>query len=147
MYRLLLITITLVLLATGRVSATDDYPYKGSCAGVDPWNYYKCQCTSFAAWRINKKLGIHFNNRYKGEAWGNANTWDEAARSSGTTINKTPAIGAIAQSNKGQAGHVAWIVKVAGDSVSVEEYNWNTKEGYGTRTVPKSAFDNFIHLK
>jgi uncharacterized protein YraI len=22
---------------------TDDYPYKSSCGGVDPWNYYKCR--------------------------------------------------------------------------------------------------------
>jgi uncharacterized protein YraI len=21
----------------------DDYPYKSSCGGVDPWNYYKCR--------------------------------------------------------------------------------------------------------
>jgi len=24
-------------------SVTDDYPYKGKCGGVDPWNYYKCR--------------------------------------------------------------------------------------------------------
>ncbi|KAJ1985791.1 hypothetical protein EDC05_006501, partial [Coemansia umbellata] len=28
----------------------DDYPYPSQCDGVDPWNYYKCQCTSFVAW-------------------------------------------------------------------------------------------------
>lgn len=22
---------------------TNDYPYKSSCGGVDPWNYYKCR--------------------------------------------------------------------------------------------------------
>jgi hypothetical protein len=25
---------------------TNDYPYKSSCGGVDPWNYYKCRESS-----------------------------------------------------------------------------------------------------
>ncbi|KAL2160786.1 hypothetical protein VTH06DRAFT_983 [Thermothelomyces fergusii] len=125
---------------------TDDYPYKSSCGGVDKWNYYKCQCTSFVAWRINDRLGIKFHNQYKGVHWGNANTWDEAAKSSGVTVNKTPKPGAIAQSNSGTYGHVAWVSAVSGDKVTVEEYNWAKREAYGTRTVDKSTF-NYIHLK
>ncbi|KAK5993059.1 hypothetical protein PT974_06487 [Cladobotryum mycophilum] len=127
--------------------ATNDYPYKGKCGGVDPWNYYKCQCTSFVAWRINERLNIKFTNQYKGTNWGNANTWDEAARKTGVKINSTPVPGSIAQSNAGSAGHVAWVTKVSGDSVTVEEYNYATKEGYGTRTVSKGTFSNYIHVK
>ena len=26
---------------------TNDYPYKGACGGVDPWNYYKCRMSLF----------------------------------------------------------------------------------------------------
>ncbi|KAJ2535424.1 hypothetical protein EV175_006914, partial [Coemansia sp. RSA 1933] len=58
----------------------DDYPYSGNCNTVDRWWYYTCECTSFAAWRINSRLGIDFDNHYKGPNWGNANTWDDAAR-------------------------------------------------------------------
>lgn len=49
--------------------AGDDYPYKNSCNtknDVDPWNFYKCECTSFVAWRINDVKKIKFTNWYKG---------------------------------------------------------------------------------
>ncbi|KAJ2608031.1 hypothetical protein H4S08_004603 [Coemansia sp. RSA 1365] len=124
----------------------DYYPYKGKCGGVDPWNYFKCQCTSFVAWRINKRLGVKFHNHYKGPNWGNANTWDDAARKTRVPVNSKPVAGSVAQTNAGKYGHVAWVAKVSGSSVTVEEYNWNTKNGYGTRTVPKSTF-NYIHVK
>ncbi|ORX69439.1 CHAP-domain-containing protein [Linderina pennispora] len=127
---------------------TNDYPYKNSCGPADKWLYFKCQCTSFVAWRINSRLGINFHNKYKGKAWGNANQWDEAARASGVKVDGTPTPGSIAQTNKGGggAGHVAWVAKVSGNSVTIEEYNYGVYRGYGTRTVPKSTF-NYIHLK
>ena len=50
----------------------DDYPYRGATSGVDQWNFYKGQCTSFAAWRVNHNLGVSFSNSYKGQHWGNA---------------------------------------------------------------------------
>ncbi|KAJ2334860.1 hypothetical protein GGI00_001653 [Coemansia sp. RSA 2681] len=124
----------------------DDYPYPGQCDGIDPWHYYKCQCTSFVAWRINSRLGVKFHNYYKGPNWGNANTWDEAARKTGVTINSTPVPGCVAQTNVGTYGHVAWVAKVSGDSVTVEEYNHGGTKKYNTRTVPKSSF-NYIHIK
>lgn len=124
----------------------NDYPYKGSCGGVDKWNYYKCQCTSFVAWRINERLGIKFTNQYKGTNWGNANTWDEAAKRTGVKVNGTPVPGCIAQSNAGSAGHVAWVTAVSGNYVTIEEYNYVHVEGYGTRRVARSSF-NYIHVK
>lgn len=127
----------------------NDYPYKGKCGPVDRWAYFACQCTSFVAWRINERLNIKFNNHYKGPNWGNANTWDEAARKTGVKVNKTPVPGCIAQTNKGGggAGHVAWVTKVSGDKVTIEEYNYRNYRAYGTRTVPKSTFENYIHIQ
>ena len=98
------------------------------------------------AWRINKRLGIKFHNQYKGTNWGNANTWDDAAKRTGVKVNKTPKPGAVAQSNAGKYGHVAWVTAVNGNKVTIEEYNWAKREGYGKRTVDKSTF-NYIHLK
>ncbi|KAK0701198.1 CHAP domain-containing protein, partial [Apiosordaria backusii] len=123
----------------------NDYPYKCSCGGEDPWRYFKCQCTSFVVWRINERLGIKFHNQYKGVNWGNANSWDEAARATGVTVNSTPKPGSIAQTNAGSFGHVAWVTAVGSDTVTLEEYNWATKEGYGKRTVSKGTF-NYIHV-
>lgn len=128
---------------------TNDYPYKGKCNGgngIDPWLYYKCECVSFVAWRINKRLGLKFHNKYKGQTWGYANQWDEAARKSGVTVNKTPKVGSIAQTNAGKMGHVAWVTAVGKNTVTIEEYNWNTVHGYGKRTVDKGKFQ-YIHLE
>jgi len=124
---------------------TDDYKYKGSCGGADPWNYPKCQATSFVAQRLNERVGVKFYNRYKGIYWGNANTWDEAARRALVKINGTPKPGAIAQTNAGRYGHVAYVSAVDGDYVIVEEYNYTSRERYGTRRVKKSEF-NYIHF-
>lgn len=124
----------------------NDYPYKGRCSGVDPWLYYKCECVSFVAWRINKRLGIKFHNKFKGHAWGHAREWDEAAKRSGVKVNNTPKVGSVAQTNAGKWGHVAWVTAVKGDKVTIEEYNWATRHGYGKRTVAKSKFQ-YIHLE
>jgi hypothetical protein len=98
----------------------DDYPYKNSCNtahDIDPWNFYKCECTSFVAWRINSVLGIKFTNQYKKQHWGNAELWDNAARASGVKINKTPKKNAVAQTDKSGSGlgHVAWVKSVSKD--------------------------------
>jgi len=124
----------------------NDYPYGGGCGGVDPWNFYKCQCTSFVAWRINDRKGIKFHNQYKGQHWGNANLWNDAAKaSSGVTVNSTPKAGAIAQTDAGTFGHVAWVKSVSGSQVTIEEFNYVKTEGYSTRTVAASTF-RYIHL-
>jgi surface antigen len=125
----------------------DDYPYRGSCpgGGVDKWNFFKCQCTSFVAWRINDRLGKKFTNRYKGQHFGNANTWDNAARAAGLKVNKTPKKNSVAMRNANY-GHVAWVTKVDGNKVTVEEYNWAKSEDYGKRTVSKGSFDYYIHF-
>jgi surface antigen len=91
-------------------------------------------------------LGIKFHNQYKGTNWGNANTWDDAAKRTGVKVNSTPKPGCIAQSNAGNYGHVAWVTAVNGNQVTIEEYNWAKREGYGKRTVSKGSF-NYIHLK
>ncbi|KFY94096.1 hypothetical protein V498_04055 [Pseudogymnoascus sp. VKM F-4517 (FW-2822)] len=125
----------------------NDYPYGAStCGDVDRWLYYACQCTSFVAWRINERLGINFHNKFKGAAWGNANSWDEAARAVGVKVDNKPVPGSVAQTNAGGAGHVAWVASVDGDFVTIEEFNYVNVEGYGTRTLPASTF-KYIHLK
>lgn len=130
----------------------NDYPYPGASSGVDPWNFYKGQCTSFAAWRVNHNLGIRFSNSYKGQHWGNAINWDNAARAAGISVTGTPRAGDIAVRNYGTYGHVAYVAKVNADgSFVVEEYNFLHKNNYDTRTthVGKGTnyFDAFIHFR
>ncbi len=118
---------------------TNDYPYSGQTSGVDPWGFYKGQCTSFAAFRLNDRTGIDFSNSYRGVHWGNASNWDNAARSAGITVNSTPEVGAVAQTDAG-SGHVAWVTAVNGNTITVEEYNYLHPEHYGTRSAAKSDF-------
>ena len=118
----------------------NDYPYSGQTSGVDPWNFYKGQCTSFVAWRLNDRTNVAFHNYYRGVRWGNAYNWDNAARSAGITVNSTPRVGAVAQTDDG-SGHVAWVAAVHSDGdVTVEEYNYNNPTAYGYRKVSSSRF-------
>ena len=56
-----------------------------------------------------------------------------------------PAIGAVAQSDDGRVGHVAWVSAIGPGTVTIEEYNHATPGGYGTRTVPVGDF-RYLHL-
>jgi surface antigen len=129
----------------------NDYPYAASStSGVDAWNYYNRQCTSFSAWRLNQD-GIEFHNQYRGQHFSHAHTWDDAARAAGLAVNSTPKQGAVAQWNaaswNGNYGHVAYVAAVHNDGyVTVEEYNY-TAYAYGTRRIPASSIHNFIHFR
>ena len=141
----------------GGVSSTpsgvkDDYPYRGQGTGVDPWNFYKGQCTSFAAWRVNHNLGIRFSNSYKGQHWGNAEHWDNAARAAGIPVYKTPKVGDIAVRSSGTYGHVAYVAKVNADGTfMVEEYNHVRSDTYSYRKAHRGTdadgFTDFIRFK
>jgi surface antigen len=139
-----------------RPCTRDDYPYKtSSTSGVDAWNFYNRQCTSFAAFRINwngTRTGRTFTNMYLGEHFGDAHMWDDAARASGVAVYQSPAVGRIAQWNRnvggvGGWGHVAYVAAVYADgSILVEEYNWIAYD-YGTRRIyPGGGYwpSNFI---
>ena len=60
-------------------------------------------------------------------------------------MTSTPRVGDVAQSNAGSYGHVAVVAKVNASTVVVEEYNYASRNHYGTRTVAKSSF-NYIHF-
>jgi surface antigen len=129
----------------------DDYPYRGATSGVDPWNFYKGQCTSFAAWRVRHNLGVAFSNSYKGQHWGNAEHWDNAARAAGIPVYKSPKVGDIAVRSSGTYGHVAYVAKVNSDgSFMVEEYNHVRSDTYSYRRATKGTgseqFSDFIRF-
>ena len=133
-------------------AATNNYPYKGATSGVDPWNFYKGQCTSWAAWAVRDRLGIAFSNSYKGVHWGNANNWDNAARAAGIPVYGTPKAGDIAVRNSGTWGHVAFVRAVNSDgSFWIEEYNHISPDTYSHRRATRGEtahqFSAFIRLK
>ncbi|MFC8722606.1 CHAP domain-containing protein [Kitasatospora sp. NPDC057198] len=114
----------------GNQTPVDDYD--GSSHG-----FYAGQCTAFAAFRIATRLGVPgFGNSWGDAHWGNANTWDDAARTAGLPVNTTPTVGSIAVNDvSGTYGHVAYVNAVHSDgSFDVEEYNYNNPTAYGTRS-------------
>jgi hypothetical protein len=49
----------------------NDYPCSGQTSGVDRWNMFEGQCTSFAAWRLESVHHVKgFTNWYRGAHWG-----------------------------------------------------------------------------
>lgn len=133
--------------SSGSGKLVDDYPYKNaSWNQADPWNFYKRECVSFAAWRIRQRNKVAFTNSYKGQHWGNANHWDNAARAAGIKVNNTAKAGAVAQWNSGTYGHVAWVARVSSGKVTIEEYNKGGTHRYGTRVLSKSSVENYIHI-
>ncbi|MCF6378859.1 CHAP domain-containing protein [Nocardioides KLBMP 9356] len=111
----------------------------------DSWGFVLRNCTSFAAWRLRERNGIDFGNDFGGHHWGDARKWDDVARRLGYRVDSVPAIGAIAQTDDGRVGHVAWVSAIGPGTVTVEEYNHAVPGGYGVRTVPVGDF-RYLHL-
>ncbi len=112
----------------------------------DSWGFVLRNCTSFVAWRLQERNRMDgFSNSFGGEHWGNAENWDDVARRLGYRVDDVPAIGAVAQSDDGRVGHVAWVSAIGPGTVTIEEYNHATPGGYGTRTVPVGDF-RYLHL-
>lgn len=133
--------------------AKDDYPYKGQTTGVDPWNFYKGQCTSFAAWALRSRVGVPFHNQYLGQTrWGNAKEWVTAAGNAGVPVYNSPKAGDIAVRLGGTYGHVAFVTSVnANGTFEIDEYNYLYADAYSHRTVSvgtaNSQFSKFIRFK
>jgi surface antigen len=128
-----------------RVCAKHIWFYNGGYG--DPWGFALRNCTSFVAWRLRMTNGLaDFENHFGGVHWGNAAHWNEAATDLGYLADDVPAVGAVAQTDAGRVGHVAWVSAVGDGTVTVEEYNMAVAGGYDVRTVPTSSF-RYLHLE
>lgn len=84
-------------------------------------------------------------------SWGNASTWDERAIRDGYVVNHTPAVGAIMQSDEGDAGHVAYVIAV--DTLTgqwkISEMNAPMLNVVSQRTFAanSASYYDFIHSK
>ena len=113
----------------------------------DPWGFALRNCTSFVAWRLREANG---DRRTSATTWTAAPT---ATPRTGTTtptalgylVDDVPAVGAVAQTDDGRVGHVAWVEAVGDGTVTVEEYNFAVAGGYDVRTVPTSDF-RYLHI-
>lgn len=76
-----------------------------------------------------------------GGNWGNANQWKYNAQRDGWTVSSTPVVGAVAWTGRGSYGHVALVVAVSGNSVTIREMNYDWVPYHErTRTTTASEF-------
>lgn len=78
---------------------------------------------------------------------GNASAWAANARAKGHTVNKTPAVGSIIQTNESRWGHVGYVEAVNGTKVTFSEWNYAGPFKKTTRTLDTSdpKIKAFIH--
>lgn len=142
----------------------DDYPFsspKGDCAwcsgsadpGTDAWGYYKRECVSFVAWRMNQQMGSTSAPWKFHLPLGNAATWGPRLQAAGYKVDDKPKVGSIAWWGayqgiaQGDAGHVAVVTRVNDDgTVDIEQYNANPPHAYSTMRLPSSNMSGFIHV-
>lgn len=126
-----------VAIARSSQASSGNFAARYGYNGYDPgW------CTWYAANRVSVPMN-----------WGNANTWDDRARNTpGWTVSQTPVAGAVAQSNRGWAGHVGVVeqVKVENGVTYIIYSDMNGLAGFnrvGTSDwVPAlSKYQNFIY--
>jgi surface antigen len=127
------------------VVGRDDYPFaSASWNDVDPWRFYKRECTSFVAYRLNKVMS--FSNFMDGGHFGNAMGWDENARRLGFRVNRRPTVGSVMVRNSGTYGHVAMVAKVRPGRVFVEQYNAGGTHVYSKQWLSVASYMTFIHF-
>jgi surface antigen len=135
------------------------YPHPPACTNggkcvADKWSFYRGQCTSWVAYRLNQRAGIGFTNQYGGQGrWGDAVRWGPKAKKLGIKVNTTPTVGAIAwysATKPAPDGHVAYVEKVnSPTSFVMSEMNYDADNGFWVHTIKKATGDwptEFIHF-
>ena len=123
----------------------DTYPSKWRDAiadsTVDDWGYFNRECVSFVAYCLSEDGRTSFSNL------GNAIEWKD---NSGLAPKKTPKVGDVAWFNTtdapGAYGHVAYVARVSGDKVTIEEYNYNYNHAYHVRTINKNQATGYLRF-
>jgi len=109
---------------------------------VDDWGMYNRECVSYTAFKVAQSGR---NMPYWGGI-GNANQWDDNARSQGIPVDYSPRAGDVAVSNAGQYGHVMYVESVNGNgTINISQYNADWRGTYSTNTISASGLV-FIHF-
>ncbi len=136
-------------------TGANTYPWQAECPGrQDAYITYRdgrkiggyvCECVSYAGWKA-----YEYTSGRVAPAWGNAYSWDDAARALGYTVDHNPSSGSVGQIDGGAYGHVFWVEGVNADgSINITEYNaWPRYGDFNSRTIPASQVGiyNYIHF-
>ncbi|MGB4768127.1 MAG: CHAP domain-containing protein [Candidatus Saccharimonas sp.] len=115
--------------------------YEGPEIAGDTYAWGNCTYWAFA---LRLKAGSPIPT-----TWGNANTWDDRAKTDGYLVDHIPTAGAVYQTDSGDLGHVAYVSAVdptTGDW-TISEMNVKGLNIVDTRTFKAATaqFFNFIH--
>lgn len=112
------------------------YSWGAPVYGFNGYDYGYC------TWYVANRVTVPAN-------WGNANTWDTRAALSGWVVSKVPRVGAVAQSNRGSEGHVAYVEAVSPDGTQIKYSDMNGLAGWGrigySDWTSASYFDWYIY--
>lgn len=104
--------------------------------GIDSWNFFTRNCTSYAAWRWLSAGKPNFLANWPGSR--HAKYWPTIAEARGMTVSSTPQVGDIVSwPGLGAAaayGHVAIVEAVSGGSIAISQYNAGLGGLYSTAT-------------
>jgi LysM repeat protein len=96
----------------------------------------------YCTWYVANKIAVPAN-------WGNANTWDNRAAISGWVVSSIPRAGAVAQTDRGSEGHVAFVEAVSDDGTMIKYSDMNGIAGWGrvgfSDWTPASHFEHYIY--
>lgn len=110
---------------------------------LDNWGMYNRECVSYVAWKVYESG--RFMPYWGGR--GNANQWDDNARSAGIPVDSTPRAGSAAVSNSGYYGHIMWVESVnPNGTINVSQYNWGLDGRYSEAYNLSPAGLVFIHF-
>lgn len=123
--------------------AVVSYGYSSGFAfGSSPIYGFNGYIPGWCTYYVANKVAVPTN-------WGNANTWDSGARASGWTVSSVPVPGAIAQTDRGSQGHVAYVEAVSEDGTQIKYSDMNGIAGFNhvgySDWVPANYFPNYIY--
>lgn len=131
------------------IYGTSSYPF-GNPNGIDPWGFYQMQCTSYAAWYWNIKLGRSW---YRGEGptgTGDAANWPNLASRNNVSVHSSPKVGAIISWQRSSLmpyGHVAIVEAVNSDgTIDLSEYNWVRYSYSYRKNVNPSYYGGYSYI-
>lgn len=125
------------------------YPYS-AIDEPDAWSFLTRECTSYAAWYWNNKLGKQWYNTQPGR--GSAKYWGEIAGTLGYSRSSSPSKGAFViwtgpLFSGDQWGHVAVVETVNGDgTIDISEYNWIQYSYSYRKNVNPSDYGNHFFI-
>lgn len=170
------------LVTVGALNANSSYESDmGGCpaGGVyhaDYLGFYKCECTSYVAWKVSEEgtklrnSGMEVNGVWKNiksyrsddggykSRFSNAHNWENAVATIGVPYDNIPHVGDIAvwEAGRSSVGHVAYVESVNSNVVTVSEYNYNNRHKANRRSFSfnkaynrysNDKANHYIHVK